>query len=76
MGGRAQPEAGADSPATLVYHAYKVHVEEELGARWWISVAAALGPNDAKHQAIEKAIDQGYLAVTALEVVSLDVRTA
>jgi hypothetical protein len=56
--------------------AYKVHVEEEAGARWWISVAAALGPNDAKHQAIEKAIDQGYLAVTALEVVSLDVRTA
>jgi hypothetical protein len=67
------PEPGAGNVSC---RAYKVHVEEEAGARWWISVAAALGPNDAKHQAIEKAIDQGYLAVTALEVVSLDVRTA
>jgi hypothetical protein len=68
VGGRAQPEAGADSPAALTYHAYKVHMEEELGARWWITVAHALGPNDARHQAVEKAIDQGYMDVTAGEV--------
>jgi hypothetical protein len=86
MGGRHQPEQGADSPqsiagyvnpdgsgegnwsVTLDYHAYKVHMEEELGARWWITVAHALGPNDARHQAVEKAIDQGYMDVTAGEV--------
>jgi hypothetical protein len=43
-------------------------MEEELGARWWITVAHALGPNDARHQAVEKAIDQGYMDVTAGEV--------
>jgi hypothetical protein len=63
---RHQPIAGADS--NLVYHAFRVHVEEELGSRWWIAVPHALGPNDAKHQAIEKAIDQGYYDVTALEI--------
>jgi hypothetical protein len=45
-----------------------VHVEEEVGARWWIEVPAAMGPNDARRQAIEKAIDMGFWDVTALEV--------
>lgn len=68
MSGRHQPEQGADSAAALVYRRYRVHVEEEVGARWWIEVPHALGPNDAKHQAVEKAIDLGYFDVTPLEV--------
>jgi hypothetical protein len=65
---RHQPEQGADSPAALIYHRFRVHVEEELGGRWWIEVPQAMGPNDAKRQAIEKAIDMGFWDVTALEV--------
>jgi hypothetical protein len=67
------PEEGADD---VTYSAYKVHVIEELGAKWWITVGAAIGPNDAKHQAVEKARDEGYYDVTALEVVALGVRAA
>jgi hypothetical protein len=68
MAGRAQPEQGADSPASLVYHRYRVHLEEEMGGRFWIEVPLAMGENDAKRQAIEKAIDRGFFDVTALEI--------
>lgn len=68
MSGRHQPTEGADSPASLVYHAFRVHIEEELGARFWIDVPRALGKYDAEHQAIEKARDRGFFDCTALEV--------
>jgi hypothetical protein len=65
---RHQPENGADSAASLVYHRYRVHLEEELGARWWVDVPRAMGPNDARNLAIETAKDRGFFDVTALEV--------
>jgi hypothetical protein len=68
MGSSHAPEAGADA---IPYDAYKVRVEDEVGDRRWISVSAAMGPNDARNQAVQKAIDEGYQRVTALDVVPL-----
>jgi hypothetical protein len=65
---RHQPEQGADSPASLIYYRYRVHLEEEVGGRFWLTVPKAMGPNDARNQAIEKAIAMGYFDVTALEI--------
>ena len=66
MSGRHQPENGADSE--IVYNRYRVYLEEVDGSRWWVTVPRAMGPNDASHQAIEKAVDAGYFDVTALKV--------
>jgi hypothetical protein len=68
MSSRHQPDFGADSPASLVYHRYRVRLEEELGARWWVEVPRALGPNDARNQAIQTAVERGFFDVTALEI--------
>lgn len=68
MAGRHQPTHGADSPASLTYYRFRVHVTEELGSKWWIEVPKAMGPNDARNQAIETAIGQGFYDVTALDI--------
>lgn len=64
MSGRHRPEAGADSGYPTNH--YRVLVEEHFGGRLTIDVPAAIGPKDAEHQAVEKAIDRGYLDVTAI----------
>ena len=65
MSGRHQPTAGADSE--YIRFPYCVQVVEEMGDRFWITVYA-MGPNEARGLAVEKAIDQGYSDVTAHDV--------
>ena len=66
MSSRHQPLNGADSDYQL--HPYRVLVEEEVGDRWWITVTAAMGKNDARNQAVDVAQSQGYYDVTALKI--------
>lgn len=52
MSGRHQPEHGADSPESYIlrpYRLYLVNLYEDR--RKWVTVPAAMGPNDAKGQA-------------------------
>lgn len=63
---RHQPTEGADS--SYERYPYRVYLTDDVGARWWTTVSQAMGKHDARHQAIEKAHDQGYVDVTALKI--------
>lgn len=53
MSGRFQPEHGADSAEAWNPTSYRVLIESvwEPGDRRWVTIPAAIGPNDARSQA-------------------------
>lgn len=67
MSSRHAPLNGADA-APYVLHPYRVYLTDEVGARWWQTVSSAIGPNDARNQAVDVAHVQGYADVTALKI--------
>lgn len=62
------PTNGADSDYVLKH--YRCRVVEEEGPAWWIDIPHALGRNDARRQAREKAIDAGAIDPAVIDVVA------
>lgn len=60
-------EPGAENPDYVLHH-YRVRVVEEEGPSWVIDIPAALGRNDARRQAREKAIDSGAIDPAVIEI--------
>ena len=68
MCSRHAPENGADSEWVL--RPYRCLIRDTEGPTWWIYVNA-MGPNDAKGLAAEKARDQGADEPAAVKVEEL-----
>lgn len=49
-------------------HAFEVLLQEEEGPAWPVTVAAAIGPHDARNEARSKAQDEGGIDVGVVSV--------